>query len=130
MSRTKKFFLRVWQFISIFGFFFGLLFGVIFSFGFWLYGQFLQKEVIFQHKLVLTRILKEGATISEIKKIFGEGLYFDFSSRNEVEKTWDQQIMTKFNQYPSMLFYTIGDFHYFIFFDQKGKMIDFEVRHS
>jgi len=131
MSKTKKILFKIRQFISIFGLFIGLLFFylslLILRYAGW--------ESLSNAQALLDKMKNQTKpTIQEIKRIFGKakGEYFGNSSKYEVEATWGskKELIEKFNKYPSMLFYTIGDIDYFIFFDEKGEMIDFIVDHT
>jgi len=130
MSRIKKIFLKIWQFISIFG----LLISLLFFFLSILTLKEAQWISLVNIKAILNKMNNQTKpTIHEIKRIFGEEKgYYDISSKAEVEETWGsrKELIKKFHQYPSMLFYTIGEIDYFIFFDEEGKMIDFIVDHT
>ena len=128
MSRIKKIFLKIWQFISIFGLFIGLLFGYL---GF-LYARFAVGRLLSEHKIILRWMLwKTKPTIKEIEAVFGKPhrYYSDASGRKKLEEEYyfSKEIIEKFEQHPSMVFYGLPSVKYYIFFDKEGKMVDFYV---
>jgi len=122
MSKTKKFFLRFWQFISIFG--------LLLSYMFFLYARITRNRLKSEHKFILERIMHtKKPSIKDIQAVFEVWAYYDSSSIGELKKVWgaNTQIMEKFKQYPSMIVCVMGDLIYFIFFNEEGKMADFIV---